>query len=231
MASESGILMASIFLPLVLAPLSYFLGKKRGTSFVTWFSFGILVISTILLIIPAISISVDNPVYEESYAWSQFGNFGLKLDGFSIPFAVTIYVLSAVIAIFSKEYMVRKIAGHFDKLEMSNPQHLNKDNSNNSTEEKLNKNNDLSLGGRGQIESVYSIEPSYKQHIDTQMGLYFALFLTFSMGMVGTVLSTNLIEFYVFFELMLVPAFFLISSSLDILREREYLLCSFFGHM
>lgn len=231
MASESGILMASIFLPLVLAPLSYFLGKKRGTSFVTWFSFGILVISTILLIIPAISISVDNPVYEESYAWSQFGNFGLKLDGFSIPFAVTIYVLSAVIAVFSKEYMVRKIAGHFDKLEMSNPQYLNKDNSSNSTEEKLNKNNDLSLGGRGQIESVYSIEPSYKQHIDTQMGLYFALFLTFSMGMVGTVLSTNLIEFYVFFELMLVPAFFLIALFGYSTRKRVSLMFFFWTHV
>ena len=114
---------------------------------------------------------------------------------------------------------------------MSNPQHLNKDNSNNSTEEKLNKNNDLSLGGRGQIESVYSIEPSYKQHIDTQMGLYFALFLTFSMGMVGTVLSTNLIEFYVFFELMLVPAFFLIALFGYSTRKRVSLMFFFWTHV
>ncbi len=40
------------------------------------------------------------------------------------------------------------------------------------------------------------------------MGLYFALYLALSMGMVGTVLATNLVEFYAFFELMLVPAFF-----------------------
>ena len=230
MASESGILMASIFLPLLLAPLSYFLGKRRGASFVTWFSFGVLVISTSLLIIPTISISVDNPVYEESYLWSQFGNFGLKLDGFSMPFAVTIYVLSAVIAVFSKEYMVRKIAGHFDKLEMSNPQYLN-NNNNNPPEEKLNKNNDTSFSGRAQIESFYSIEPSYKQHIDTQMGLYFALFLTFSMGMVGTVLSTNLIEFYVFFELMLVPAFFLIALFGYSTRKRVSLMFFFWTHV
>lgn len=104
MTSESGILLASIFLPLLLAPLSYFLGKKRGANFVTWFSFGTLVLSTILLIIPALTISEENPVYEESYVWSQFGDFGLKLDGFSISFAVTIYVLSAVIALFSREY-------------------------------------------------------------------------------------------------------------------------------
>ena len=103
MSSESGILIASIFLPLLLAPLSYFLGKRRGTSFVTWFTFGILVVSTILLVIPSLSISEQNPVYEESYTWSQFGNFGLKLDGFSTTFAVTIYVLSAVLAVFSRE--------------------------------------------------------------------------------------------------------------------------------
>ncbi|MGH9996804.1 MAG: formate hydrogenlyase, partial [Nitrososphaeraceae archaeon] len=188
MTSESGILMASVFLPLLLAPLSYFLGKKRGANFVTWFSFGTLVLSTILLIIPALTLSEENPVYEESYVWSQFGDFGLKLDGFSISFAVTIYVLSAVIALFSREYMVRKIAGHFDNLDMSSPSSSNNINNNDSDEEKLSKNR-ISPGGRGQLESLSRLEPSYKQHIDTQMGFYFALFLTFTMGMVGTVLS------------------------------------------
>ena len=182
MASESGILLASIFLPLLLSPLAYFLGKKRGAGVVTWFSFGTLVICTILLIIPILTLSKENPVYEESYVWSQFGNFGLKLDGFSITFAVTIYILSAVIAIFSREYMIRKIAGHFDNLEKTNSHSIN----NTSGEEELNKNNITSSSGMGQLESLYSIEPSYKQHIDTQMGLYFALFLTFAMGMVGT---------------------------------------------
>jgi NADH-quinone oxidoreductase subunit M len=232
MASESGILLASIFLPLLLAPLSYFLGKKRGANFVTWFSFGTLVLSTILLIIPALTISEENPVYEESYVWSQFGDFGLKLDGYSISFAVTIYVLSAVIALFSREYMVRKIAGHFDNLEMSSPPSINNSNNknNNSDEEKLNKNR-ISPGGRGQLESLFHIEPSYKQHIDTQMGLYFALFLTFTMGMVGTVLSTNLIEFYVFFELMLVPAFFLIALYGYSTRKRVSLMFFFWTHV
>jgi proton-translocating NADH-quinone oxidoreductase chain M len=230
MTSESGILLASIFLPLLLAPLSYFLGKKRGANFVTWFSFGTLVLSTILLIIPALTISEENPVYEESYVWSQFGDFGLKLDGFSISFAVTIYVLSAVIALFSREYMVRKIAGHFDNLDMSSPSFSNNINNNNSDEGKLSKNR-ISPGGRGQLESLFHIEPSYKQHIDTQMGLYFALFLTFTMGMVGTVLSTNLIEFYVFFELMLVPAFFLIALYGYSTRKRVSLMFFFWTHV
>ena len=228
MASESGILMASIFLPLFLSPLAYFLGKKRGTGVVTWFSFSTLVVSTILLIIPILTLSNDNPVYEESYVWSQFGNFGLKLDGFSITFAVTIYILSAVIAIFSREYMIRKIAGHFDNLEKPNSHSIN---INNNSGEELNKNNLTTSGGMGQLESLYSIEPSYKQHIDTQMGLYFALFLTFAMGMVGTVLSTNLIEFYVFFELMLVPAFFLIALYGYSTRKRVSLMFFFWTHV
>ena len=230
MASESGILMASIFLPLLLAPLTYFLGKRRGTSFVTWFTFAILVVCTILLIIPALTISEENPVYEESYVWSQFGNFGLKLDGFSISFAVTIYVLSAVIAVFSREYMIRKIAGDFDNLEISSSDSSNNNNYTNSSEEKLNKNN-LYSGGTGELKSLYRIEPSSKQHIDTQMGLYFALFLTFTMGMVGTVLSTNLIEFYVFFELMLVPAFFLIALYGYSTRKRVSLMFFFWTHV
>jgi len=228
MASESGILMASIFLPLLLSPLAYFLGKKRGAGVVTWFSFGTLVICTILLIIPILTLSKENPVYEESYVWSQFGNFGLKLDGFSITFAVTIYILSAVIAIFSREYMIRKIAGHFDNLEKPNSHSIN---INNNSGEELNKNNLTSKSGTGQLESLYSIEPSYKQHIDTQMGLYFALFLTFAMGMVGTVLSTNLIEFYVFFELMLVPAFFLIALYGYSTRKRVSLMFFFWTHV
>jgi proton-translocating NADH-quinone oxidoreductase chain M len=230
MASESGILMASIFLPLLLAPLTYFLGKRRGTSFVTWLTFAILVVCTILLIIPALTLSEENPVYEESYVWSQFGNFGLKLDGFSISFAVTIYVLSAVIALFSREYMIRKIAGDFDNLEMTSLDSNNNNNDTNNSEEKLNKNNSY-RGGMGELKSLYRIEPSSRQNIDTQMGLYFALFLTFTMGMVGTVLSTNLIEFYVFFELMLVPAFFLIALYGYSTRKRVALMFFFWTHV
>jgi proton-translocating NADH-quinone oxidoreductase chain M len=230
MASESGILMASIFLPLLLAPLTYFLGKRRGTSFVTWLTFAILVVCTILLIIPALTLSEENPVYEESYVWSQFGNFGLKLDGFSISFAITIYVLSAVIALFSREYMIRKIAGDFDNLEMTSLDSNNNNNDTNNSEEKLNKNNSY-RGGMGELKSLYRIEPSSRQNIDTQMGLYFALFLTFTMGMVGTVLSTNLIEFYVFFELMLVPAFFLIALYGYSTRKRVALMFFFWTHV
>ena len=228
MAAESGILMASVFLPLLLSPLAYFLGKRKGVRIVTWFSFGILVISTILLVIPVFSISNENPFYQESYLWSQFGNFGLKLDGFSSQFAITIYVLSAVIAIFSKDYMVRKIAGNFDNLYSSSSK--NSESSYHYEDEQVKEKNYFT-GSKGQVESIYSIEPSANQNINTQMGLYYALFLTFAMGMVGTVLATNLIEFYAFFELMLIPAFFLIALYGYATRKRVSLMFFFWTHV
>lgn len=43
-------------------------------------------------------------------------------------------------------------------------------------------------------------------------GLYYSLYALYSLGMIGTVLATNLIEFYLFFEIMLVPSFFLIAE-------------------
>ena len=227
MAAESGILMASVFLPLLLSPLAYVIGKRKGVRIVTWFSFGILVISTILLVIPAITISNENPVYAESYIWSQFGNFGLKLDGLSSQFALTIYALSAVIAIFSREYMVSKIAGNFDNLRSSNTE---KSGGNYDEEEKLTRKT-FSSTSKGQLETLSSFDPSSTKYINTQIGLYYALFLTFTMGMVGTVLATNLIEFYVFFELMLIPAFFLIALYGYSTRKRVSLMFFFWTHV
>jgi NADH-quinone oxidoreductase subunit M len=63
------------------------------------------------------------------------------------------------------------------------------------------------------------------------MGLYFALYLAFSMGMFGTVLATNLIQFYVFFELMLVPSFFLIAFYGYGARRRIALMFFFWTHV
>src|SRR5918992_4263532 len=103
-------LLVAVFLPLLLSPLAYILGRKLGTNFATWFSFSILAISTILLMIPAMSLkSGSHEGYQESYQWSQFGNFGLRLDGLSIPFAIIIYILCTVLALYSKPYMLHKI--------------------------------------------------------------------------------------------------------------------------
>ncbi|MFQ6052843.1 MAG: hypothetical protein ACE5OO_01255, partial [Candidatus Bathyarchaeia archaeon] len=41
---------------------------------------------------------------------------------------------------------------------------------------------------------------------------YYALYLLYAVGMLGTVMATNLIQFYLFYELMLVPSWALINN-------------------
>ncbi|MFY9566346.1 MAG: NADH-quinone oxidoreductase subunit M [Nitrososphaeraceae archaeon] len=57
------------------------------------------------------------------------------------------------------------------------------------------------------------------------------MYLAFSMGMMGTVLATNLIEFFVFFELMLIPSFFLIAFYGYGARRRIALMFLFWTHV
>jgi len=64
------------------------------------------------------------------------------------------------------------------------------------------------------VIALFSV-PYMKQRIGDdprKYGLYYSLYMLYSLGMLGTVLSTNLIEFYLFFEIMLVPSFFLIAE-------------------
>src|ERR671939_1606452 len=191
-------LLAATFLPLILSPVSYILGKRIGINAVTWFSFGVLAISTALLFVPAATLHGGHAAYVESYPWSQFGNFGLRLDGLSLPFALIIYILCTVLALYSKPYMVHKIMEDIHQ-RVGDDSH---DFSHSS--------GDHSDSGISQATTSI-VDIKRQQSVNTQMGLYFALYMTFSMGMLGTVLATNLIEFFVFFELMLVPSFFLVA--------------------
>ncbi|MGH9984689.1 MAG: complex I subunit 4 family protein [Nitrososphaeraceae archaeon] len=235
--AESFYLMAAIFLPLLLSPVAYILGRRRGIQLVTWFSFGVLAISTCFLVAPILSIDEENRIYEESFSWSQFGNFGLRLDGLSIPFAIIIYILCTVLALYSKPYMVHKIqedadaqfgGGHFnhDKRSTnlgSGSEYMPSSSSSSSS----------SPSTRTNIETTSQVTALVEKesYVRTQTGLYFALYLTFSMGMLGTVLATNLIEFYVFFELMLVPAFFMVAFYGYGARRRIALMFFFWTHV
>ena len=71
--------------------------------------------------------------------------------------------------------------------------------------------------------SIYSV--SYMEHRfheeehetgvhtpNSAYALYYALYLLYAVGMMGTVLATNLIQFYLFYELMLVPSWALINN-------------------
>ena len=118
MVDSSYYLMVATFMPLILSPVVYFLGKRKGINITTWLTFGILAVSTILVIIPCIDLGSGGS-YQEIFDWSKLGHFGLKLDGLSIPFAITIYLLSTIIVIYSKPYMVRKILIQFDQVKNS----------------------------------------------------------------------------------------------------------------
>jgi proton-translocating NADH-quinone oxidoreductase chain M len=243
-------LLAAVFLPLLLSPLAYIFGRKLGTNFATWFSFSILAISTILLMIPAMSLkSGSHEGYQESYQWSQFGNFGLRLDGLSLPFALIIYILCTVLALYSKPYMIHKITETANEIFRIGPNGSNgarnkngyagrndyhtsrTPNSESQSESNENSYNRI-IGSDSPQSQIATYTPKeIKQYVNTQVGLYFALYLAFSMGMLGTVLATNLIEFFVFFELMLVPSFFLIAFYGYGAKRRIALMFFFWTHV
>jgi proton-translocating NADH-quinone oxidoreductase chain M len=224
-------LLAATFLPLLLSPVCYIIGKRIGINAVTWFSFGILAISTALLFIPAATLNGGQSAYVESYPWSQFGNFGLRLDGLSLPFALIIYILCTALALYSKPYMIHKImedvSGHIGRSGGSaSGSGSSINSSNNSTTSNVH-----GQGDNSGAQTTSIVDRNQQQHVKNQIALYFALYMTFSMGMLGTVLATNLIEFFVFFELMLVPSFFLVAFYGYGARLRIALMFFFWTHV
>lgn len=161
------ILIQAVFLPIILAPIALVLGKRVGER-AGWFAFIVLLYSTILVIISSFS----GTQYIEEYNWQPIGTFGLKADGLSLPFAITIYMLSTVLAIYSIPYMKHRIEEEVEHLK---------------GEEK-------------------------KRVFNNKIGLYFTYYMLYAAGMLGTVLATNLIQFYIFFEIMLIPSFFLLAQ-------------------
>ena len=84
------VLLQAVFLPLLLSPVAYILGRKLGNSAAMWFTFGLLLYCTVLVIVSSLQGG-----YEERYPWTElFGEFGFVLDGLASPFAILIYVMS-----------------------------------------------------------------------------------------------------------------------------------------
>jgi len=193
-------LLQAVFLPLLLSPVAYIIGRKVGPTPAMWFTFAILLYTTILVINAALSGTV-----EEHYPWtSMFGEFGFLLDGLASPFAIMIYVLSTILVLYSKPYMIHKFHEQFEEEQ------------------------NITSSGSGQTSVVES--SSLSNYVNAKSGLYFALYLVFAMGMLGTVLSTNLIEFYIFFEVMLIPGFFLVALWGDGPRRKIGLMFLFWTH-
>ena len=215
-------LMQAVFLPLLLSPVAYVLGRKAGPTPAMWFTFAVLLYSTVLVV----SAALTGDVVEEHYPWTEtFGEFGFLMDGLASPFAIVIYVLSTILALYSKPYMIHKFREQFAEEGRS-----------------------AQGGGEASVSSSTSSTPAttattatataeshetsaaLNSYVNAKSGLYFALYLVFAMGMLGTVLATNLIEFYIFFEVMLIPGFFLVALWGDGPRRKIGLMFLFWTH-
>jgi proton-translocating NADH-quinone oxidoreductase chain M len=231
--AEPYFLLAATFMPLLLSPVAYFLGRRAGFGVVTWFSFGVLFISTALLFVPASMLNGGHYVYSESYPWGQFGNFGLRLDGLSLPFAIINYIWFTVLIIYSKPYMNRKIVdearSRFGLVDSSESRSAGLGQAYVSDEERRDDSSGVANIQSGSLTTA-TTTVEMQRYVNSQIGLYFALFMVFAMGTLGMVLATNLIEFYVFFELVLVPSFFLISFFGYGARQRTGLMFFFWTH-
>jgi len=185
-------LLQAVFIPLLLSPVAYVVGRRHGMAAVTWFSLAVLAYCTALVALAALGGGA-----EERHAWTgMFGEFGLALDGLASPFAIMIYALSAILAVYSRPYMEHKFAEQYRE-------------------------------AHGEGGSAAALA----EYVRAKSGTYHALYLVFAMGMLGTVLATNLIQFYVFFEVMLIPGFFLIAFWGDGPRRKIALMFFFWTHV
>lgn len=78
----------------------------------------------------------------------------------------------------------------------------------------------------------HKIQGEYKENNKKAYALYYALYLSFVTSMMGVVLATNVFEFYLFFELMIIPAWALINIYGYGAREKialKFLLWSIIG--
>ena len=78
------VLLQAVFLPLLLSPVAYLIGRNYGATYATWFTFGLLLYCSIIQINAALG-----GTYEEHYPWTtMFGEFGFMLDGLEDDYIV-----------------------------------------------------------------------------------------------------------------------------------------------
>ncbi len=148
-----GILTIAIFLPVVMAPPTYLLGRKNRKT-ARWLGLGATAATflTSMAILALYPMGSSGFQMTEKAPWaSSFGlNYIVAIDGISLPLLLIATTLSLLAA-----------AGSWDL-------------------------------------------------INTREGEYYALLLLLETGIIGVFTSLNLILFYVFWEIVLVPMFFLI---------------------
>jgi NADH-quinone oxidoreductase subunit M len=77
----------------------------------------------------------------------------------------------------------------------------------------------------------HRLQVMYSEEKKNQYSLYFVNYLLFAVGLVGVALSTNLIELYLFVELVLIPSYLLIGLFGYIDKERIALMYFIWNHV
>jgi len=157
-----------LLVPLVSAPIVYYLGKQMGKN-VGYFAALTLLVSLLLAASVAFEIHGSGS-YGESYTWAPAAGltFGLLADGLSIWMLLTVNILGFLICVYSVRYMEHMFQEEEHRTGVPTP------------------------------NSAYAS--------------YYTFYLLYAVGMLGTVLTTNMIQFYLFYELMLVPSWVLINN-------------------
>jgi NADH-quinone oxidoreductase subunit M len=162
-------------------PIVYFLGRRLGKQ-VSWVAL-IPLLYSVLYLTSLIGTVAENPV-GEYFFWLPGIRFGLYADSLSLPIALTVALLSAVIVLYSQPYM------------------------------------------------DHTVHEIYHKENNKAHATYYALYLAYASSMMGVALSTNLFQFYLFFELMIIPSWALINVYGSGEREKiafMYLLWSIVG--
>lgn len=185
-------LLSSLLLPAIvgfIVLLAAALGKRIGRKTCGIVSFLTLMASTILLVSASSEALSRGLPTREVYGvrlLTLYGAFDLYADWLSLPLAIAIVFLSSLSALYSISYM--------ESLELVH------------VEPEMMKYSIAYQKGLANPQFIPDREAGTVPSIET----YFANLLLFATCMLGVVLSTNLVQLFIFFELVIIPTFFLI---------------------
>jgi len=185
-------LLFSLVLPILVGSvllLARALGQRISRKTCGIVSFLALIASTGLLVSAASEVLGRGLPAREVYGvrlLALYGAFDLYADWLSLPLAIAITFLSSLSAIYSISYM--------ESLELVR------------LEPEMMKYSIAYQKGMANPEFIPEREPGVVPSIET----YYANLLFFAACMLGVVLSTNLVQLFIFFELVIIPTFFLI---------------------
>ncbi|MBM5804713.1 MAG: NADH dehydrogenase [Candidatus Verstraetearchaeota archaeon] len=169
-------LLPVVFAPLLMAPLAYVAGRLYGRRAGYLPTLATLAgLAVVILYYPQVASggTVVTPLIWTHVAGTEVA-FSLRMDGFSLVFALSIAAVGSAVSLYSIPYM-----GHrFEEMGIEGRE-----------------------GNRAYAE-------------------YYLLYLLFYAGMIGTVLSSNVIQFYIFYEIILLSTWLLIHAFGYGKRER-----------